>query len=381
MTDPAPKTSHDQQTKADSTSPPRRVNGRVLKGSREGQTPVAGQWVVLHRVGTDHAAPLDSMRTAANGAFQFRYRPSGDSTAIYFVSTSYGGVAYFTPPFRSAVVTGDDAALVVFDTTSAPVTLKVGGRHLVVGSPQANGRRPIGEVYDLENDTTVTVISRDSATPVWTAHIPANATSFQLNASGEVAAGAVSRKGTSVGLYVPVSPGIRQFAFTYELPSDAFPLTIPAEVPTGVFEVLVQESNAHVQGPAMREMAPVSTEGRMFRRFLAQDIAPSAVVRVDVPRVVGAAREKVYIGVATALIAAMAAALVLTARRSFSRGRAASPAVAEPKSEGLLRAIAALDAEFERNPAPDEQTRAAYEARRNTLKSELMSMIAAERRR
>jgi len=378
--DPRASSHHAQQTQADSTSPPRRVSGRVTKGSREGQAPVPNQWVVLHRVGTDRAAPLDSMRTGANGAYQFRYRPSGDSTAIYFVSTSYGGVAYFTPPFRSGVVTGDDAALTVFDTTSAQVPLKIGGRHLVVGAPQANGHRPIGEVYDLENDTTVTLISRDSTRPVWTAHIPASATAFQLNAGGEVAASAVSRNGTSVGLFVPVSPGIRQFAFTYELPADAFPLTVPAEAPTGVFEVLVQEPAAHVQGPGMREVSPVSTEGRTFRRFLAQDLAPSAVVRVDVPHVIGAGREKVYIGVATALIAAMAAALVLTARRSFSRTRVTAAASHEPKSEMLLRSIAALDAEFERNPSPDDAARADYEARRSALKAELMQMVAAERK-
>jgi hypothetical protein len=379
VTDPHVGTNGVPQAKSDSTA--RRVDGRVVRGTREGPVPLASHWVVLHRVGTDHAAPLDSIRTTTNGGYAFRYHPSGDTTAIYFVSTSYGGVAYFTPPFRSVAVKGDDASITVFDTTSGPVALKVGGRHLIIGAPQANGQRPIGEVYDLENDTTVTVVARDSTTPVWTAHIPASATGFQLNSGGQLAAGAVLRKGTSVGLFVPVSPGIRQFAFTYDLPSDAFPLTIPAEQPTGMFEVLVQEPTAHVQGPAVREVAPVSTEGRTFRRFLAQDLAPSAVVRVDVPRVIGAAREKVYIGVATALIAAMAGALVLTARRSFSRTRAPARAVVEPKSEQLLRAIAALDGDFERQAAPDEATRADYEARRAALKTELMDMLAAERRR
>jgi hypothetical protein len=379
---PASPTKPKQATQSTSTqrTPPRRVDGRVVRGTREGPQPLASQWVTLHRVGPDHAAPLDSMQTSANGNYGFKYQPSGDSTAIYFVSTSYGGVAYFTPPFRSVEVKGDDAALTVFDTTSRAASVKLGGRHLIVGAPRPNGARPIAEVYDLENDTTVTFISTDSAKPVWTAHIPAAATSFQL--TGDIAAGAIARKGTDVNLFVPLSPGIRQFAFTYDLPSDAFPLKIPAEQPIGVFEVMVQEPTAHVQGGAVREVAPVNAEGRNFRRFLAQDIAPNALMQIDVPRVIGAAREKVYIGVATTLLAAMAAALVLTARRSFSRSL--SPARGgksdAPRSETLLRAIADLDAEFERNRAPDDAARAAYEARRSDLKSQLMGMLASERR-
>ena len=68
-------------------------------------------------------------------------------------------------------------------------------------------------------------------------------------------------------------------------------------------------------------------------------------------------------------------------RRSFSRTRPAPVAArAELKSEALLRSLAALDEEFERAPA-DDAARAAYEARRAALKSELMSTLAAERKR
>lgn len=358
-----------------------RVEGRVVRGQRAGTTPVVNQWVVLHRVGRDRAGPIDSVRTSPSGAYRMSYHTSGDSTALYFVSTTYGGVAYFTSPLRVPVVSGDAAQLTVFDTTSGPVPIRVAGRHLIIGTPQASGRRPVGEVYDLENDTTVTVVARDSLTPVWTTHVPASAAAFQLNTRGDLVNGAITRNGSTVGLLVPISPGIRQIAFTYELPSNAFPLSVPVERPTGVFELLVQEPTTRVQGIAFHETPPQAVEGRTFRRFLAQDVAASAVIRVDVPRVIGAERERVYIGVATVLLAAMAAALVLTARRSFSRVRATPKSQAEPKSEQLLRAIATLDAEFERVPAPDNVARASYEARRAELKRELLEMLAAERKR
>lgn len=321
------------------------------------------------------------MRTGANGAYAIRYRTFGDSSALYFVSTSYGGVAYFTPPLRAPDVRGDDARITVFDTTSGPVRVAIGGRHLIVGSPNPSGRRPVGEVYDLQNDSTVTVVARDTLTPVWTAHIPSAAMNFQANPNGDLPQSALGRHGTEIGIFAPISPGIRQIAFTYELPANAFPLSIPVERPTGVFEILVQEPAARVQAPALRETPPVNAEGRTFRRFLAQDLAANAVVRVDVPRVIGREREKVYIGVAIALIAAMAAALMVTARRSFTRVRAPIVSRAEARSQELLRSIAALDTEFERNPSPDDAAKTSYETRRAALKTELADALAAERRR
>ncbi|MDB4875959.1 MAG: hypothetical protein JWM41_2405 [Gemmatimonadetes bacterium] len=367
---------------ADSSAALRRVEGHIERGTRKGPLPVGNQWVVLHRVGPDRAGPLDSVRTDASGRYALRYRASGDSTALYFASTSYGGVAYFTSPLRALVVKGDDALITVFDTTSGPVAVKIGGRHLVVGAPQANGRRPIGEVYDLENDSTVTVISRDSVTPVWFAHLPAAAVGFQLNTNGDLAAGAVTRRGSTVGLFAPVSPGIRQVAFTYELPADAFPLSVPAERPTGVFELLVQEPSAKISGIPIREMAPVSTDGRIFRRFLAQDLEGSSVARIDLPRMIGAEREKVYLGVALTLLAAMTLALVFAARRSTPKLAFARRVRAEPSpAEALLRAIADLDADFERGTFADDDARAGYETKRAALKAELSVVLAASRRR
>jgi hypothetical protein len=79
----------------------------------------------------------------------------------------------------------------------------------------------------------------------------------------------------------------------------------------------------------------------------------------------------------------MALALVVAARRSRPRVAFAADVVsppAESRSRVLAREIAALDAEFERHSAPDEQTRLAYEARRLALKRELGDALAEERR-
>ncbi len=286
--------SRDPVTARQSSDSARRVDGHVVRGTRTGSVPVAGSWVVVHRVGTDRSGPLDSTRTDGAGRFSLHYKTSGDTSAVYFVSTSYGGVAYFSRPLREPVVSGDDGTLMVFDTTSRAFPIAIAGRHVIVSTPDANGRRSVGEVYELQNDSALTLVARDSTAPVWSAHVPAGALSLDVNPSGDIAAGAVAHAGSAVQLFAPLSPGLRQFAFSYDLPAKAFPLLVPAEQPIGVLELLVQERMAHVSvsGVNLREMAPVSPDGRVFRRFLARDVPPGSVVQIEVPRVIGAERER-----------------------------------------------------------------------------------------
>ena len=85
---------------------------------------------------------------------------------------------------------GDDAEIVVFDTTTQPVRVTVQGHHLVIGAPRPTGLRDIVEVYELSNDTVVTAVGRDSTTAVWSAPLPAGATNFTAG-QGDVAASSI----------------------------------------------------------------------------------------------------------------------------------------------------------------------------------------------
>ena len=69
------------------------AEGRLTRPSPgpEGRpVPVVGQWVVLHRVGSDRAGPLDSVKSGPNGRFRMRYAPSGADDALYFVTNKSG---------------------------------------------------------------------------------------------------------------------------------------------------------------------------------------------------------------------------------------------------------------------------------------------------
>jgi hypothetical protein len=81
-----------------------------------------------------------------------------------------------------------------------------------------------------------------------------------------------------------------------------------------------------------------------------------------------------------ALLAAMAVSLVFAARRSVPRRAVATAQPVEAPSRALIRAIAALDVDFERASEPDAAARASYATKRALLKSELAAALAAERR-
>jgi hypothetical protein len=78
---------------------------------------------------------------------------------------------------------------------------------------------------------------------------------------------------------------MKQLAFHYDLPADAFPLKIPFERGAVVFEVLLEDSSATATGARLRAVAPVAIEGHEFRRFLAGDVPANSIAVVSVPEV------------------------------------------------------------------------------------------------
>jgi hypothetical protein len=246
--------------------------------------PVSGVWVVLHRVGPDSAGPLDSVQTDHRGRYRFDYTRTGSEEAIYFVSASHAGIAYFTPPLREGNIGGDEGEITVFDTTSRHVPMSLRGHHVVISTVDANARRSVMEVYDLSNDSSVTrVASGDKpGNATWQAHLTAGAADFRVS-QGDIAAAAVSLANGLVSVFAPIAPGIRQVSFSYTLPAKAFPLKLPLEKATDVYEILIEEKGGSVTGPHLKEVESVTVDERNFRRFLASDMPENSVALIDLP--------------------------------------------------------------------------------------------------
>lgn len=299
-------------------SVPQQVSGRIVRPSARDIEPVSGVWVVLHRVGPDRAGPLDSVRSDSRGRYSFNYARTGSESALYFVSASYKGIAYFTPPLAEGKVSGDDGEVTVFDTTSHPVPMSVRGHHVVVSAVDANGLRSVVEVYDLSNDSSVTRIA-PSDTPrdaTWQSHIAFGATNFRVS-QGDIPGAAVAYANGVVSVYAPMAPGIKQLAYSYSLPAKSFPLSLPLEKETGIYEILIEEKAGTVIGPHLREMDPVTVDERNFRRFLASDMPEKSVAVIDLPAHPARAIDPRYMVAITLLIGGtMVLALARALRRN-----------------------------------------------------------------
>jgi hypothetical protein len=287
------------------------VSGQLAVDAAGSSRPIGGTWVILHRVGPDHAGPLDSLRTDARGRFSFSYPRAPEDEAIFFLSGSHGGVAYFSSPIRERNVAGGAADIVAFDTSSAPGMLRTLGRHIVIGRPRGD-RREILEVIEISNDTALTIVAGGSDSPSWTGILPSGAADFAVG-EGDVGEGGLVFNDGRLELYAPVAPGIKQVTFGYTLPMAAFPVSIPIGDSLPVLEVLIESRHGAAQGAGLREVDPTVAGERTFRRFLAENAPANAVVRVEV----GEDRDGASILVPLMIIASaiLIVALVVVIRR------------------------------------------------------------------
>jgi hypothetical protein len=329
---------------------------------------------VLHRVGRDRAAPLDSTRTDDGGHFTFRYRATGDTNALYFIASSYASIAYFTPPLRKAIATGADANLLVYDTTSAPVPIHVRGRHVIVTAPDTGKGRLILEVFELSNDSSLTRVAGTPEKPTFESALPDGATN-PVASDGDIPADAVKFEARRVKVFAPMAPGIKQLSVHYRLPLSKAPLAFPVPAPTTVLEVLVEGTEGSASGAQLKKMASVNVEGRPFRRFVAHEVPVNAVVTVLAPDASGGT---VSVRMAFVIVAIGAVMLTGLGASLMRKG----PLMARPDEIGdtdpdaVARQIAALDDAFEKKEAPTEDERADHYQARARLKARLTASLA-----
>jgi hypothetical protein len=340
---------------------------------------IAGTWVVLHRVAADRSGPLDSVRTGRDGRFTLRYTPAGSEDAIYFVSATHDGIAYFSPPLDTAHAV-EETELAVFDTTSAPVPIHVRGHHIVVTAPERDGRREVVEVFELANDSSVTRVAAGEI-PVWSTTLPDGATDVRVG-QGDLSEDAIRTDGGRVRVYAPLAPGIKQLSYAYRMDADAFPLGRPLQGSGALVEVLLEEPNAVASAPGLARVDPVTVESRTFNRFLAQEAVQGAVLRIETPRATLVSRRGWMIIIVVVIAATMALLLLRFTRRAPRRiyHRAARAAPAPRAAERLAREIAELDARMESAPEVSAQDHAEYARRRALLKSALATALDEERR-
>jgi hypothetical protein len=337
------------------------VSGAVVRPAESDSVPVSGVRVVLHRVAEAVQGPVDSIHTDAAG--HFRFRLVRDTAALYLLSARYHGIEYFSMPLDRAPEPGGEAVtLVVYDTSSsAPVT--VTARHVVIPRPGDDGTREVLDLVLLANRGTRTRVAPDSLGDSWSGPLPPRSEGLELGES-DVSPDAVTRRGDSVIVTAPISPGEKQLAFQYHLPAGRQSVEIPVGAEAVVLNLLLEEPGGAVEGPGLAAADSQVIEGRSFRRW-SGEVPANTVVRVTLP---GAASGATTILVV--LVTLLAVTLLVAAWRMLPR----KPIVSRDR---ILDELATLDARYEGKQAdtPAEEW-ARYVERRTALKAELAAALA-----
>jgi hypothetical protein len=286
--------------------------GRVVHLSGRTDRPIGNEWVTLHRVAPDGGAPVDSVRSGPTGQFRFAFRPSGDSSAVYFASVKFGGIAYFTPPAR-ATSTSMGGEITVYDTTSGLVPLTIASRHVIVAAPDTGNGRDVLEMFVVTNSGDRTLITGLARRSTFEVSLPAGALDPKV-ADGDVAAEAMTFAGGIMRVSAPVAPGTKRIAFSYRLPATAEPIALAPAGAAELVEVLVEDPVAEVTGSGLKEEAPTSVDGRTFRRFTGANFAGGTGIRIVAPS--GTSRVSTVALLVGATAIAMASALVVAMRRA-----------------------------------------------------------------
>lgn len=217
--------------------------------------------VTLHQVARTSQGAVDSAPSTPDG--RFRFRLTGDTTALYIVSARSAGIEYFSEPVRAPGASG--LRLVVFDTSSsAPVRLS--GRHVIVRAPDETGRRTVLDLLTLRNDGDRTRVAPDSTSASWALALPTGVEGAEVQ-DGDVSPAAVRFDGDSVWLLAPLPPGLKNVMLSYQLPLGAEGAGWSA--PVDSFDVLVEEPGARVEGAGLAGVEPMVVAGTPLRRWTA----------------------------------------------------------------------------------------------------------------
>jgi hypothetical protein len=330
---------------------------------------VSGVRVVLHRVGQADQGPVDSTPSGSQGEFRFRLVP--DTSVLYLLSARYQGIEYFSLPLdRASARDLSPVTLVVRDTSSrTPVT--VSARHVVIPRPGDDGTREVLDLVLLFNRGTKTRVAPDSLGSSWSGPLPPASEGLELGES-DVSPDAVNRRGDSVLVSAPISPGEKQLALQYHLPAGGEAVELPVGAEPVALTVLLEEPGASASGPGLARSDSQAIEGRWFRRW-SGDVPANAVIRISLASGGGSSGP-----VIAALVTVLALVLLLAAWRILpGRATAVAPATGRDEADRLLNEIAALDARHQGREAElPAEAWARYLERRAALKAEAAAALA-----
>jgi hypothetical protein len=159
------------------------------------------------------------------------------------------------------------------------------------------------------------------------------------------------------------------------MPAAAFPISLPLPDTVALLEVLLEDPAGTAEGALLTAGDTVNIQGRVFRRYVAQNAPANGIIRIAMPAPPVDTRRLYVIGIIIAIGMLMLLALGRSVRRPAPAPLGWNGQLG-PTPEELARRIAALDATFQRRRSPTAEERQEYERQRGGLKAQLADALA-----
>ena len=342
----------------------------ILQGSvLIDQSPLARATVVLHHVSSEFQGEVDSVTTAADGAFSFRLPNVPDPARgdIFFASVRHSGILYFGPAISTPIELDSTYTIQAYDTVvvaASGVPLPIQARNTFLEA--AGDSWNVTDLIQVRNERNRTLVARPGGV-VWRYPMPTGARNPTVG-QGSVPADGVSFDGGDVVLRAPLPPGERLVVIRYI--TDSPFLEMPSPGVTEVLEVLIQEPAPPIESSILIAQENVELEpGSTYRRLSAEELTDEVVrLREGVPD------SRFPIEWISVILALVLTGFGLMAVSRAAPGRPPPSGQSTDSRESLILEIARMDAAFSALDHPGQDESEAYGRRRRELFRRLRSL-------
>jgi mono/diheme cytochrome c family protein len=343
------------------------IRGQVTNGTEGGAVP-ADLEVTLH--GLEGADEVLSQATTVEGDGSFAFEGLEIVPGRLFnVTVDYRGVSYESE--MAHLVEGSSALelpLTVYETTADLAGLRVAQLHLIVSSPLDGFVRGL-EVWVFSNpgDHAILPAEGDSLLEVV---LPEGAVPVQTSGAELIGPSSSASNGYRYTLGVPPGVASAQLAVIFDVPfNERLDLVQPVPYPMESVVLLTEAGGLVPRGAGWQDLGAADFSGVSVEQFAGEAPAAGETMRLTlVPGSGGSAPGSTLVGLGIG-VGVLGAAVIVTGlwwyrRRAPSPARAGHPVQGEARDESILRAMAALDDEFEAGKLDAQE----YRSRRQALK-------------
>jgi mono/diheme cytochrome c family protein len=351
------------------------IRGTVSNATPSGNVP-SGLGVTLKGFDGDVEVVSEQTQLGASGAFTFEDVEIVPGR-LYFVIVEHQGLSYASEvahllPAQASL----ELPVVINDATESTQDLAIERLHALFDF-SIDGTVRVIELWILTNQGGQTIAPAEGIAVT----LPEGATDLQFE-NGQVGQRFLLND-TGFADMEPVAPGqgSAELVFSYNLPYERrLAFEQPVSYPVSAVVLLSPEPGPKLQAEGLQDMGEREISTGVIRTYGLGPVAAGDALRVNLsgrPAASSAAGSLppnlgLAIGLAAVGVALIAAGLLWFRPKREAPELEESPPTTDPEREGLLRAIARLDDDFEAGRLPEAE----YRERREALKRSLLASSA-----